>query len=219
MRSTAAEKRARADIGIVDAAGREIEADAAEAGLLHGVEIGLAGLVVDHGDAARGRAARLHAEQRGRIVGAIDARRHDHHALDMQRLVQRATSPRARPARACRRGPQRTETSRDRRGCGCGNRRRRPARRNSPASRAARPWIGLLSCSWQLRPRRRRAGHCVWSAWSSPSRSFDFGLQSVGSRQLTFGHEQLDVLRQQQAVLHQFLGGFRDGAARSPSFG
>src|SRR5450759_3831250 len=37
---------------------------------------------------ARGCAARLHAEQRGGVVGAVDARRDDHHALDVQRLVQ-----------------------------------------------------------------------------------------------------------------------------------
>src|SRR5665213_1432177 len=37
---------------------------------------------------ARGATARLHAEQRGGVVGAIDARRHDHDALDMQCLVQ-----------------------------------------------------------------------------------------------------------------------------------
>jgi hypothetical protein len=78
------------DIGIVDAAGCQIEPDAANAGLAHRVEVGLAGLVVDHGNAARGCSARLHAEQCRRIVGAIDARRHDHHALEMQRLVQRA---------------------------------------------------------------------------------------------------------------------------------
>jgi hypothetical protein len=90
MRSTAARKPRTSNIGIIDAAGREIEPDAAEARGLHGVEIGFAGLVVDHGHTARGRAARLHAEQRRRIVGSIDARRHDHHALDVQRLVQRA---------------------------------------------------------------------------------------------------------------------------------
>ena len=77
------------DIGIADPAGRQIEADAADARFVHGVEIALQRLVVDHGDAARIRAARLDAEQRSGVVGAIDARRHDHHALDMQRPVQR----------------------------------------------------------------------------------------------------------------------------------
>jgi hypothetical protein len=69
--------------------GREIEADAAEALGVHGVQLRLGGLVVDDGDAARVIAARLHAEQRRRIVGAVDARRHDHDALDVQRLMQR----------------------------------------------------------------------------------------------------------------------------------
>ena len=78
-----------ADIRIADAAGGEIDATAAKTVRLHCVELGFRGLVVDHGHSACGRAARLHAEQGGGIVGAVDARRHDHHALDMQRLVQR----------------------------------------------------------------------------------------------------------------------------------
>ena len=45
--------------------------------------------VVDDGDAARVGAARLHAVDRRRIVGAVDAGRDDHHALDVKRLVQR----------------------------------------------------------------------------------------------------------------------------------
>ncbi len=78
-----------ADRGIVDAARGEIEPYAANACLAHRVEIGLGRLVVDHGNAARGRAAGLHTEQRRRIIRAVDARGDDHHALDMQRLVQR----------------------------------------------------------------------------------------------------------------------------------
>ena len=79
-----------ADIGIVDATGCEVKADAAEADLVHGVERALRRLVVDHGDAAGRGAAGHHAVLAGRIVGAVDARRHDHHALHVQRLVQRA---------------------------------------------------------------------------------------------------------------------------------
>ena len=70
------------DVWIVGAAGCEIEPDAANARLVHGVQITLRRLVVDHDDAARGRAARLHAEQRRGIVGTINARCHDHDALD-----------------------------------------------------------------------------------------------------------------------------------------
>ena len=82
-------KARAADIGIVDAAGGEIEPDAADARLVHGVEVALRRLVVDHGDAAGGRAAGLHPKQGRGIVGAIDAWRDDHHALDVQGLVQR----------------------------------------------------------------------------------------------------------------------------------
>jgi hypothetical protein len=79
-----------ADIGIVDAAGCKVKADAAEADLVHGVEVAFGGLVIDHGDAARGGAAGHHAELRGGVIGAVDAGRHDHHTLYLQRLVQRA---------------------------------------------------------------------------------------------------------------------------------
>src|SRR5256886_1873206 len=50
------------DTGIIDAPGCEIEPDAANAGLAHQVEIALRRLVVDHGDPARGRSPRRHAE-------------------------------------------------------------------------------------------------------------------------------------------------------------
>ncbi len=39
---------------------------------------------------ARGRPPRRHAEQRGRVVGAVDRGRDDHDALHVQRLVQRS---------------------------------------------------------------------------------------------------------------------------------
>lgn len=77
-----------ADIGIIDAAGRQIEADASEAVLMHRVERALRRFVVDHRDAARVRAARPHAEQGRGIVGTVNAGGDDHHALDMQRLMQ-----------------------------------------------------------------------------------------------------------------------------------
>jgi hypothetical protein len=77
-----------ADGGIIDAAGGEVEPDAADARLAHGVEIGFRRLVVDHGDAACGGPARGHSEQGGGIIGSVDARRDDHHAFHLQRLVQ-----------------------------------------------------------------------------------------------------------------------------------
>ena len=126
-----------ADVGIADAAGRQIEPDAAHAGLAHGVEIALRRLVVDDGDAARVGAARLHAVQRRGIVGAVDARRDDHHALHVQRLVERRHLLGQRQLRRIDAPRRRTETSRDRRGCGYGKS-QAPAghRRNSPASMA-----------------------------------------------------------------------------------
>src|SRR6202049_4002587 len=81
-------KARAADRRVTDAAGREIEPDAANPRPVHGVEIAVRGLVVDHGDAARGRAAGLHAEKRGRVVAAVDAGRNDHDAVDVQRSVQ-----------------------------------------------------------------------------------------------------------------------------------
>jgi hypothetical protein len=75
--------------GIVGAAGREIEADASQPRLAHGIEIGVGRLVVDHRDAAGIGAPRLHAVERRGIVGAVDAWRHDHHPLDLQGTMQR----------------------------------------------------------------------------------------------------------------------------------
>src|SRR2546426_1264773 len=40
--------------------------------------------VVDDGDTARVCTARLHAIQRGRVIGAVYAWRDDYHALDME---------------------------------------------------------------------------------------------------------------------------------------
>src|ERR1700682_465614 len=93
--------------GIADAAGGQIEPDTANARLSHGIEIALRRLVVDHGDAARGRAARLHTEQRGGVIGAVDAWRDDHHALDAQRLGAGRSFLRAMPVPGYRRARRR----------------------------------------------------------------------------------------------------------------
>src|SRR3989442_12963685 len=77
------------DGGVADAGRGEIEPDAAHAGLAHRVELAVRGLVVDDGDAAPVGTARLHAAERGRVVGALDARRHDDHALDVTRPLER----------------------------------------------------------------------------------------------------------------------------------
>ena len=89
MRSAAARRRWRADLGVVHAAGREIQADAAHARLAHGVQLALRHGVVDDGHAARVGPARLHPVEGGRVVRAVDARSDDDHALHAQRLVQR----------------------------------------------------------------------------------------------------------------------------------
>src|SRR5262245_55673517 len=77
------------DAGVVAAAGREIEPDATDAGAAHRIEIGLARPVVDNGHAARVSATHFHAKKGGGIVSTIYARRHNHHALDLQRTMQR----------------------------------------------------------------------------------------------------------------------------------
>ena len=41
-----------------------------------------------HGDPARGGPARLHAIERGGVIGAIDAGRDNHPALDVERLME-----------------------------------------------------------------------------------------------------------------------------------
>ena len=83
------EKTLARDVGIVDAGSGQIEPDALETQFGEPVELGIRCLVVDDRDAARILAARLHAEDRRRIIGAVDARRDDHDALHVQRLVQR----------------------------------------------------------------------------------------------------------------------------------
>ena len=56
---------------------------------MHGVKLALRRLVVDDRDAAGLRAARFHAGEGRGIVGAVNARRDDHDALDVQALMQR----------------------------------------------------------------------------------------------------------------------------------
>src|ERR1019366_2495587 len=75
------------DARIVDATGGEVDADAAYACFAHRVEIALRRLVVDHRNAAPRVATKFDALQGRPIVGSVDARGHDHHALDVQRLV------------------------------------------------------------------------------------------------------------------------------------
>ncbi len=137
----------------------------------------LAGLVIDHGNAARGRPARLHAEQRRRIVGAVDARRHDHHALDMQRLVQRA--------HLLRRGQLRRIDAprKEREFFGVG------VDVGVAVAGAGRhveiDWLSMAGppsqmrywSSWQLPPQPRQAGFRVASAWFPPT-YFLIGRQS-----------------------------------------
>ena len=73
---------------IVDAGSREIQADAADAGLAHRVELRVGRLVVDHRDAACAIAELAHAVERARVVGAVDAGLHDHDALEAKRRKQ-----------------------------------------------------------------------------------------------------------------------------------
>ena len=75
--------------GIVLPVGREVEADAAHARRRQCIEVALRGLFVDHRDAARVRTARPQAVERGWVIGAVDARCHDHDASDAQRPMYR----------------------------------------------------------------------------------------------------------------------------------
>ena len=77
------------DFGIVNAGSREIEAYALEAKRHEPIQLSVGGLIVDYRHAACVLAARRHAVDGRGIVGAIHAWRHDHHALDLERLVQR----------------------------------------------------------------------------------------------------------------------------------
>jgi hypothetical protein len=76
-------------LGIVDAGSREIEAHALEAKRHEPIQLSVGGLIVDHRHAACVLAAHHHAIDRRGIIGAVHAWRHDHHALDLERLVQR----------------------------------------------------------------------------------------------------------------------------------
>ena len=75
--------------GVIGAAGREVEPDTANAHFAHHAKVAVGGLVIDDRHAASIGAARLHAEKRRGIVGAVDARRHDDDALDVQGAMQR----------------------------------------------------------------------------------------------------------------------------------
>jgi hypothetical protein len=74
---------------IEDASLLKIDADAADAGPRHGVQLRRACRLADHGDAASPLRAELaHPVQRGRIVRAVDAGRHDHDAVHVQRVLK-----------------------------------------------------------------------------------------------------------------------------------
>jgi hypothetical protein len=75
--------------GVGDTSGRQIETNAAHTRLPHGIEGAFRRLVVDDGDAARVGTARLHAIERGGVIGAVDAGGDDHHTLDVENLVER----------------------------------------------------------------------------------------------------------------------------------
>ena len=208
-----------ADVRIIDAAGREIEADAAKAVLSHRVEIGFRRLVVDHGDAARGRRRAPSCRTAWRNCRPVNARRHDHHALAYAAPCAAPPFPRARRVPAYRRGRRRTEIFRDRRGCGCGNRRRPQECRNSPASRAALPWrmrFCCSCCSWSLPPRwkRRQAEYRVASAWSSPCAFLGPVLPSCSTGQSQIQQSRSPMTRTRSTGSDQFRRIARDAGRR-----
>src|SRR5262245_34025537 len=77
-------------VDVITPPDREIEPYATHAVSAHRIEIALASPVVDNGHAASVCATRFHAEKAGRVVGSVHARSHNHHALDLQRTMQRA---------------------------------------------------------------------------------------------------------------------------------
>src|SRR5216684_1486538 len=74
---------------IQGASSGEVQSDAPHPGLVHAVKVALGGLLIDDGDTPGIRPARLHAIERGRIGGAVNAGSDDSHALDTERLVER----------------------------------------------------------------------------------------------------------------------------------
>src|SRR5262249_38313437 len=76
-------------LGIVLSGVHQVQPDTAYAGLAHGVERAFRRLFVDYGDTPSCLAANLYAVQGRRVVRSVDARVHDHDALNMQRAMQR----------------------------------------------------------------------------------------------------------------------------------
>ncbi len=68
---------------------RQIDPDGAYAGAPECIEIAFRRFAVDHSDAPGIRAARFHPEERRRIVGPVNTRIHDDHALDVERSMHR----------------------------------------------------------------------------------------------------------------------------------
>src|SRR5687768_5249216 len=72
------------DRRIADASRRQIQTDAANAGLAHRIELGVSRFLVDHGNAARAVAQFADAVDSARIVRAVHARLHDNNPFDPQ---------------------------------------------------------------------------------------------------------------------------------------
>ncbi len=89
---------------------------AADAGVVHAAQVGIGGGLVDHDDAAASRRAELrHGVQRATVVRAVDARLHDHDAIQAERLAhhlvvgQRGLDRRVAAARVQRIAIRRTD--------------------------------------------------------------------------------------------------------------
>jgi hypothetical protein len=82
-------KPATRDGGIGLTNSSQVHTDAAYAGLGESVQKAFRRIFGDHGYAAGASTARLHAEQCGGIVRAIDAGRYDDHALDVEGAMER----------------------------------------------------------------------------------------------------------------------------------
>ncbi len=78
------------ELGIDLASGLEIDSDSANAAAVHFVEIGVGDFIVGGDDAARVGRELLDGVDRAGVVRSVYRGLHDHDALDMQRLMERA---------------------------------------------------------------------------------------------------------------------------------
>ena len=73
---------------VMNAIGFEVDADSANASVVHGLQLSIAGLVIDHRHTAAAFAQRQQGVYRATVVTAVGAGVHDDHAFDAELVVQ-----------------------------------------------------------------------------------------------------------------------------------